>query len=243
MGLGALARVVQPPRAGSQTSPTCIAEWARPTLKGSPGPTASPDWEPLKEHLEPGEGQTSVWIQKTQKLILTLPLCVPTPAHMRLSQPQPHPCPFPSCQQATARRGGAVGALALLGGCSPPLPCPGVLSGAPAAPPRCPPPTGHRPGPQRRTSGGKEEGRPAQAPGDAAPLFTEPDVSAGAGQARGPAGQARGPPARSEAREEAPAPGPEGGAGLARRLAPALSLGVGSPCLQVREEAACSSCG
>lgn len=34
--------------------PMCRAleEQARPTLKGSPGPTASPDWELLKEHLE-----------------------------------------------------------------------------------------------------------------------------------------------------------------------------------------------
>ena len=46
-GCRALARELDPPCTVLQGGP-------RQALKGSPSPTASPDWEPLKEHLEHG---------------------------------------------------------------------------------------------------------------------------------------------------------------------------------------------
>ena len=46
-GCRALTRELDPPCTVLQGGP-------RQALKGSPSPTASPDWEPLKEHLEHG---------------------------------------------------------------------------------------------------------------------------------------------------------------------------------------------
>lgn len=47
-GCRALARELDPPCTVLQGGP-------RQALKGSPSPIASPDWEPLKEHLEHGQ--------------------------------------------------------------------------------------------------------------------------------------------------------------------------------------------
>lgn len=52
---------------------------ARPTLKGSLCPAASPDWELLKEHLEHGRLANPALDWKTNKFIPPLPLVCSLP--------------------------------------------------------------------------------------------------------------------------------------------------------------------
>lgn len=211
----------------------CRKEPARPTLKGSPGPTVSPDWEPLKDIWNRDEPQTGLWIHKTRPAI---------PAPSARSPPPPAHALLPAPSQAAAW-GPAIPAQCL----APLFAHPGVLSWALAAAPPCPPHTDHHP--SWTEQGAVVANMGACQPG---PLETQLHVRGARawGWARQPGLPRCGVLRRRVAvcgHTQLAAPGGSTctqawrGRWPCPALGPGMSLSVGSPSLQVGE-IACSSC-